>query len=270
MLESSLSAIDANFYERAPLTGERIGRTFSPPKLDEIVGNYAENPDLRGKIQEMIDGDSIKKLYAAILLWKVDPAKATNILENLTDDDTKLSVQAQLGFSIVETTVEILALDFLSEQHIYGSNFSKEEHLNRWALAVSTEKKESKREFDKKSLPKWNEVLEARRDAGKMELLRERIEHLKNSGAAAEKFYAAVLLNTIDKEESRKVLESLLTEETNVLILAGDEADNIPARQVAESMLNPQTSFHTSPPTNIFARATKWLEKNYFNKKFGE
>lgn len=270
MLESSLRAIDANFYERAAQTGEKIRRAFSPPPLGEVINDYAENAELREKIKEMLDADSVKRLYAAILLWRVDQTEATTVLEKLTNDNTELSIQAQLGFSIVETSVGILARDFLQEQHIYGENFSKEENLDKWALAVSTEKRNLKRNFGKDSLPKWNDVLEARRDAGEMKRLRAEIDSLRNGDTVAEKFYAAVLLDTIDKEESKKVLESLLVEEINVLILSGDEADNIPARQVAESMLNPQTSFQTSPPANPIARATKWLQKNFFDKKSGD
>ena len=270
MLESSLSAIDANFYERAPLTGEKIRRTFSPPPLDEIINNYAENVELREKIQEMLGDDSIKRLYAAILLSKIDETKATNVLEKLANDNTKLSVQGQIGFSIIETTVGVLARDFLEEQHIYGENFAKEENLSEWALAVSTEKEESKREFEKSSLPKWGDVLEARRDAGKMARLRAEIDRLKNGEAVAEKFYAAVLLETIDKAESTKVLKSLLTEETPVLVGHGDLKLKLPASQVAESMLNPQTSFQTTPPADPIARATKWLQRNFFDKKSGD
>lgn len=270
MLESSLNAIDANFYERASQTGERIKRIFSPPTLDEVDNNYSESSELRNKIQEMLGADAVKQLYAAILLWKVDSAKATNVLEKLTNDNTKLTIQARVGFSIVVTTVAIPARDFLNEQHIYGSNFSKEESLDRWALAVSTEKNESKNKFDENSLPKWNDVLDAREDAAKMEKLHIEIDRLKNGDGVAEKFYAAALLKTIDESESREILKSLLTEQTPVLVGHGDLKLKLPAGQVAESILNPQTSFQTSPPSNPIASATKWLQKNFFDKKSGD
>ena len=90
------------------------------------------------------------------------------------------------------------------------------------------------------------------------------IERLKNSGIIAEKFYAAVLLETIDKEESRRILESLLTEKTEVFILSGDQADGIPAHQVAESMLNSQTSSQTVAPSSPIARANQMASGKLF------
>lgn len=270
MLESSLSALDTNFYERGASAGKSV-KTFTPPTLAEVTSNYAQDAELREKISVILTGsDPIKRLYAAILVSEVDWAKANDTLQKFTNDDTKLFIQARLGFKIVETKIAIPARDFLTERQIRGENFSKEEILSDWATAVWNEKKESKQNFNKDSLPKWKDVLDAREDAAKMEKLRTEIDRLKNADGAAEKFYAAALLNTIDKEESRKVLESLLTEETTVLILSGDEADNIPARQVAESMLNPRTSFQTSPPSNPIARATKWLQKNFFDTKSGD
>lgn len=269
MLESSLSAIDDNFYERAPQTGERITRTFSPPTLDEVVDNYGQDANLREKIEQMLDADAIKRLYAAILLWEVDRTRAADVLGKSTFDNTKISIQARLGFSVIATTVGILARDFLSEQQIHGDNFTREEGLDNWALAVSTEKRELKQDFDKTYLPKWMNVLEAREDAEKLKKLRLEIDRLKNGDSVAEKFYAAALLNTIDESESKKVLESLLTETTEVSILSGDEMDNVPAHQVAENILNPEKYYQPSEPTNPIAQVTKWLEKTFFGKNTG-
>lgn len=270
LLESDLSALNTNFYERDTPPGKSV-KTFSPPTLAEVENNYAQDSKLRENISELLDGsDAIKRLYAAVLVSEVDWEKARDVLEKLSDNATQVKVQARLGFSVVETTIAIPARDFLNERQIRGTNFTKEENLNRWAAAISKERHQSKREFDAGFLPKWKDVLDARENAGQMERLRAEIDRLKNGDGAAEKFYAAALLGAIDESESKKVLESLLTEKTEVLVGYGDLKHNMPANQVAESMLNLPTSFQTSAPANPIARATKWLEKNFFDKKSGK
>lgn len=266
MKYDELYALHSNFRERGAPIGEWKDN-FSPPTLDEVVKNYRQDATLREKIEQMLDAGAVKRFYAAVLLWEIDRAKAKSVLEELENNSTPVEVQAQLGFKIVETSIGVLARDFLSEQQIRGSNFSREENLRDWEIAVLSEKRELKQAFDINSLPKWTDVLEARENADKMKKLRIEIDRLKNGEGIAEKFYAAALLDTIDEAESKKVLESLLAEKTEVGILSGDEMNNIPAYQVAESILNPEKFYQSSEPTNVIARATKWLEKIFFDDK---
>lgn len=265
MLEMELSAVSRNFREHNAQSGKSV-QTFFPPTVEEVLDNYLQDPELRKKIDQMLDADAVKRIYAAVLLWNVDQPKAKDVLVKLSNDETRIEIQTGAGFSIIETTIGILARDYLSEQQIRGSNFSREETLNKWAVAISMEKRHLNQVFDEESLPKWKDVLEARENVDQLEKLRIDIDRLRNGDGVAEKFYAASLLQTIDEAESRKVLESLLTEKTKVGILSGDEMDNIPAYQVAEGMLNPERFNRTSEPANPIARATKWLEKNFFSK----
>lgn len=265
MKYDELFSLHSNFREREAATGDWKDN-FLPPTLDEVVNNYGRDANLREKIEQMLGADAIKRFYAAVLLWEVDGAKAKSVLEELRNDATQVKVQAELGFSIIKTSIGVLARDFLSEQQIRGGNFNREEYLNEWARNISSETGKTGQIFDEAALPKWTDVLEAREDVGKLKKLQLEIDRLKNGGGVAEKFYAAALLNTIDEAESRKVLESLLTETTEVGVSFGDVMLNMPAHKVAERMLNPEKYYQPTEPTNPIARAAKWLEKNFFGK----
>lgn len=265
MFKSSLDTIDRNFERRDPQS-DSWNRIFTPPTLDEVVAGYSGNDEIRNRIDAMLQADAIQRLYAAILLSKVDESQSQSALKRLENDETAIAIQAHLGFRIVQTTVGVLARDFLSEQQTRGANFSQEEGLDDWATAIWQEKRELKRDPNPDSLPKWQAVLRAREDAARMDELRVQIERLKSSDIVAEKFYAAFLLRTLDETESRQIIENLLNEETPVMVGQGDLKMNLPAREVAADWLNPQTEFHTSPPSNWIARAQKWLERNYFRR----
>ncbi|MEP6925004.1 MAG: hypothetical protein ABI954_11115 [Pyrinomonadaceae bacterium] len=264
-LETQLNVIDRSFFESDPQTGN-FTRTFSPPLLDEVLALDHQNIELDQRISEMLVGDSIKKLYVGVLLSDVDKDKARKILESLTNDSTRITVQKSVGFGLVDSSVKILARDFLAQGTIRGDYYAKAEALANWAVAVSMEKRAERQAFDNSSLPKLEDVLEAQDSPAQSRRLRLEIDRLKN-GSVAEKFYTAVLLETIDKTESRAVLESLLTENTKVSLLSGDEIDNIPAYQLAESLLNPQSFTQSSEIRDPIARAFKWLSKTFVPEK---
>jgi hypothetical protein len=229
------------------------------PTLDETLAAYAQNASLREKIAELAASDGVNRFYAAILLWPVEKAKADQIFAGLAGDETLLTVPKSLGHGAVEIPIYLLARDFTNEKAFPGESLSRIETLANWKTAVATEKRRAGKAFDENSLPRYEEVRASRTDAERLKELRVRIEELK-TGSAAEKFYAAALVEPLDADETRRILEGLLSEPAEVGVLSGDIMLNFPASQIAARLLG-QTVPEEEPPDqpNPVARFLKWL-----------
>lgn len=98
----------------------------SLPKSKNFAENYWSNEVIRRKIEEMLAGNPVEGVYAAVLLWEVDKSRAEEILNSLTNNKTEILIQAPLGFRGVTTNVALAARDFLKIQSVRGTNFYKE------------------------------------------------------------------------------------------------------------------------------------------------
>jgi hypothetical protein len=229
------------------------------PTLDETVTSYAENADLREKIAELSNADAVSRFYAAVLLWSVETGKANEILTNLQNNQTPLTVQKSVGHGAFVCPLYLLARDFLAQKSFYGENFGKVESLANWSAAVVSEKRHDGESFDENTLPRYEDALEAQADAEKLQKLRLEIEKLKN-GSVAERFYAAALVQFFDETEARNILEGLRDESAEIGILRGDIMMNLPASQVADELLGQNSSDQNSTEfQSPIARFFKWL-----------
>lgn len=264
-LFASLSLLGFYFSEPDSQSNRIVWR-FSFALLENALASYHKNAELQRRIARMLAGDdALEKLQAAIFLSAIDEPRATAILKDLASDTTSVEVQQPSEFGSVSCQIRILAADFLGEKTI-NTNYWKVVNLANWATAVSLEKKSAGQTFDQDSLPKWEDVLDAENDASKRAGLLSKIEHLKNGGAA-EKFFAAALLDRLDKAESRRVLQNLLDEKSEVTIFYGDIALPQPARRVAAEMLDPNNNERAASSggdnKNLIARAFDWLGKTF-------
>lgn len=268
-LHTSLNLLGFDFYEFDSQSGRTV-RRFSPALLENALASYGQNAELQQRIDRMLAGDdALEKLQAAIFLFAIDQERATTILETLARDATSVTVQKPVGFGRVNCQIRILAIDFINEKTI-GRNFYKVVNLANWASAVSIQKSSAEQRFDEDSLPKWEDVLDAGTNADKRAELLIKIEPLKN-GNAAEKFYAAAILDELDKAEARRVLHDLLGENAEVTIFHGDIALPQSAREIARQMLDPNADDERAttsgeiknPAKNRIARAFDWLGKTF-------
>jgi len=226
-IQSSLTFIKHNLPE-----------SFSPPDLERTLADYPHGDALRREITEMLAGDSIKKLYAAILLWSVDRPRAEKVLEESANDmTTTLLLPRAGGMGWIESSVKGAALDFLAGESVMGVNWSQAEKLSNLADSVSKQAENEGRTFAKESLPKWIDVLKARENSEKERALLSEIEKLEN-GAAIEKIYAGMLLKSLNKPEYKEIFESLLEDKTVVIYGSGDLRVPTPVKTIAESFLN--------------------------------
>jgi hypothetical protein len=229
------------------------------PTLDETISSYSQNTELRGKVLELSQSDVVSRLYAAVLLWPVERAKAEEILTALLTDKTPLRVQRSVGHGAVEIPLGLLARDFLEHKSFHGENLSRIEALANWSAAIAVEKRRLAESFDENELPRYADVFEAREDAEQMQKLRLKIADLKN-GSVAERFYAAAIVKEFDETGAQNILESLLDEPMEVGVLSGDIMMNLPASQVAADLLGLNTGKENSPEIqNPIARFFKWI-----------
>ncbi|MBS1797607.1 MAG: hypothetical protein JSS81_27535 [Acidobacteria bacterium] len=231
----------------------------APPGLDEAIAGYGKSADLRGRIGELIEGETAGRFYAAVLLSAVDGARAGAVFGRLKTDQSLLSVQKSVGFGTIEIPAALLAADFLEAEDFPGPHFRRAEALAGWQTAVELEKRRAGKVFDENGLPRYADAVEARADAEKAAALRRRIESLK-AGGPAERFYAAAVAQVFDEDESRQILESLLDEPATVAVLGGDLITDFPASQLAAEMLGLKPAGAPEPAgRNPFDRFLKWL-----------
>ena len=227
------------------------------PTLDEVLEDQRQNqPDLRAAL--LTANEAVERFYAAVLLWALDREQAQRILNDLKNDKTSLLVQNSVGFGSSEMPLFILVEDFLNDESFPGTNLVKAERLANWANSVRSEKRKAGAEYDATTLPKYDEIIKARTSADKRRLLDSRIEDLKK-GSVAERFYAAAVLNELDREKSREILENLLDENEEVGISRGDVMMNIPASQAAADLLNENNRVVKQRIKNPIARFFKWF-----------
>lgn len=227
------------------------------PALDETLVSYSQNAGLREKILGFAQSDAISRFYAAVLLWSIDKEKSDEILTELQDDETPLTIQKSIGHGAVEMPLYLLVRDFRSQESFPSESLRQSETLANWKISIATEKRRIGEDFDENTLPRYEDVLEAQTDAEKMQSLRLKIEKLK-SGSAAERFYAAALVRLLDESEARDILETLLTEPAEVEILSGDTMMSFPASQIAAGLLGRNVASqpeNQNPVTRFF----KWL-----------
>lgn len=229
------------------------------PTLEKTIETYLQNAGLREKIVKLSNADAVSRFYAAVLLWSVENEKASEILANLQNDKTPLTVQKSVGHGAFVCPLFLLVRDFTAQKSFYGENFNRAESLDNWSLAIASEKRRDGKDFDENSLPHYEDVLEAQTDTEKLRKLKIEIEKLKN-GSVAERFYAAALIQNIDETEARNILESLRNEPAEVGVLRGDIMMNVPASQIAEELLGPNISDQNSTEfQSPIARFFKWI-----------
>ena len=227
-----------------------LSESFFPPTLERVFADYPHNEALRREIAEMLSGDSIEKLYAAILLWKVDRPQAGKVLEELKNDAAPLRLPRTGGMGLIESSVKAAALDFPVGESVLGDNWSQAEKLSNLADSVSKQAMTEGKTLEEGPLPKWIDVLDARGNSEKEQALLSEIEKLK-TGTASEKIYAALLLKGLDNPEYKEILESLLEDETIVVYRSGDLEIPSPAKMVAGFFLD--LKLPGAPPKNMIA-----------------
>lgn len=230
------------------------------PSLDETLRSYANDAALRAKIAALAQSGGSGRFYAALLLWPVDKPKALEILNELADDETNLTVQKSIGHGLIELPLYFLAEDFVADKSFPGENLRSIEMLDNWKSAIVAEKRQVAQPFDDDSLPSNKQLLKSRKNPERQKRLRTKIAPLA-AGSAAERFYAAAVFQFFDKAETRRILEGLLDEPAAVGVMSGDIMLNLPASQVAARLLGRNVPAEEAAPENQnpLARFFKWL-----------
>jgi GTPase SAR1 family protein len=266
-LQFELNSLLVNFSKVDAATGKAF-RSFEPPTATEICDD-ADSEQIQAKIVEMLSGDAATRFYAAVILNKIDQPRSQQILDELKNDNSIISVQTQLGHGVLEVPAYILARGFESEGKVWSSDVRKIENLSRWALAVRHEAQQNSGGAEV-SLPTYADALAAQGDGEKRQRLNADIEKLLTQ-SAAHKFYAAALLENIDEAERQRILHSLKNDNTPVVILFGDISQAVPASEAAGAILenravNIQNSKEFKNLDTTADKFFRWLNSSFFKK----
>lgn len=236
---------------------QNLPETFSAPSLDSVLAEYQSDAGLREEIESLSNAGAVSRFYVAVLVSAVDKAKSDQLLESLTNDQTRIRFQKSIGHGTIEFPLYLAVKDFINDENSQPENLLRAESLDNWKLSVSMEKEKSDDNIS--ALPSYEDVFEAQTDREKMIRLNRKVESLK-TGSVAEKFYAAAVLRYFNETEAREILEKLVDEPAEVAVLQGDIMMKLPASQLAAELLGRDASNEKSAETqNPLARFFKWL-----------
>ncbi len=232
----NLSLLELNF-SALDVETRRAYRNFSPPSFDEVEKHRESTGEIHPKVKEMLAGNAAQKLYAVILLSEIKGATSESVLKELAGSAEIIKVQNKIGHGLVEIPVKFAAQSFLKSGDIRKGLIEKAEQLEKWKIAAAHESKAKNKFFAPENLPSAEEVIEALEDENKKSELRRKMAALSGDEIISQRFFAATVLQEIDEAAARHILEDLQTNDTPIAVLFGDIMHEIPAREVALSIL---------------------------------
>lgn len=259
ILRQNLFLLGLNFNATDENTRD-VYKRFTPPTLEEAQSYRESRDSVHPKLSEMIQGDAAMRLYAAILLKEVDREKSLDILNQLANDETKIKVQLLVGHGLTQVPVKYPARSFLKTGDIRKGFIEKAEILDKWKIAIHDEAKEKNSPPEIERLPTVAQIVDSDENAAESANLKNELLKLANDELISKRFYAAAALEDIDETGSRKILESLLDEETKLLILYGDIGQRLPASRIAREILYSEPSVETGfKSQNALGKFVEWL-----------
>lgn len=261
VLRRNLESLQLNFSAVNPQTRETY-KVFAPPDLEEVRDRYARD-ETHPKLAEMLEGEAARRLYGAILLAEIDAEKSLEVLEKLSQEESLIKIQKLVGHGSTEIAVKFPARAFLQTGDIRRNFVEKLEKLNEWRTAITQEAAAKNLSADLENLPTAGQIFALAENPETATGIKNALLKLAEDSLLSKRFYAAVGLANIDEAARRKILESLLDEQTLLFTLKGDTGAKIPANQIAREMLAPPVE----PPAqfksqNVFGKIVGWFSKN--------
>lgn len=266
LFRQNLFLLELNFNALEPKT-RRAYKRFEPPTAEEIVEYKNQHGDEHPKLAEMLKGDAAMRLYAAILLGEIDNSKSAEILRELEKDSAPVKIQNPVGHGFSEIPVKYAAQSFRQHGDIRKGFAEKNETLAKWKTAVEHEARKKNIAFDEKRLPTAEAIYEALSDAAEIQKISDAAASLADDPIIAARFYAAAVLEEIDRAAALRILENLRKEETPVLIFFGDITHEIPASEIAAALIanNSPEALNAGVESKDFASSLLNSLKKFFS-----
>lgn len=213
-------------------------KTIDIPKIEEIIEFKKTYNAIHPVVEQLMNGDAVMRLYAAICLLPIEEEKSNEILHKLTDDDTEIKVQHPIGHGFIEVPIKYPARSFLEHSDILIGVAGKKRELGKLLAAAYFESKDKSIDLEGSYFPSAEAIANAlEENPAELEKIKNALIEMAGDELVSKRFYAAVALRDVDNELSGKILISLLEEETEILSIEGDLGNRTPAKYIARSML---------------------------------